>query len=392
VNVRAWFIAAIAVIAGVALAATAAPGTGRTPSVAPRVILTADRSRPSYELLGFTPVGARTAWTVTTGNQRRNAPQSVQRSTDGGAHWSNVTPPGLSRAGRRTAIQATDFLSAARAWVAYGAVTYDSPKTLLSTADGGRTWTRVGRLPSPSCTPQFVNAVDGWCVDIGGALGSEFVTIYRTTTAGRIWREVSRNGAGGMPESPNPIPFGCDKSVTFSSTTRGFASSVCNGGGGYIYATADGGARWHRSLMVQRTAGPSDGAAFTAVVASGNAAAAGYTVEGYQTMPTVSVVYRSANGGASWTAVRPPGPSAGYDVDIVTPKVWKLVAGRTVLGTDNAGRAWTRITANVALAGYSSVLFVTPLVGWEVDPASSSSNVRHTTDGGRRWTTVRVPQ
>lgn len=342
---------------------------------------------PRYEVLDFTPVGAHTAWAVTNGNQPHNPPQSVQRSTDGGAHWSNVTPPGLSRAGRSTTISSADFVNRMRAWVVYGRFT--GRQTLLSTSDGGRTWTRVGRTPS-YCQVQFVNPVDGWCVDIQGAAGSEFVAIYRTTNAGRTWREVSHNNPSSRKSTPDPIPFGCDKSVAFTSPTGGFAASFCAGGGGYIYATTDGGARWHQRLSVPLPTHGSSGAGFTAVVASKDAAAAGYTVQGYKATPTSSVVYHSTDGGAHWTRIRPPGRPRGYAVDIVTPSVWRLIAGRTVLATDNAGRTWTQITANVALSRY--VLFATTSVGWDRLSPGISDNVLHTTDGGRHWTMIHVPQ
>jgi len=334
-------------------------------------------------------VGAHAAWSVTSGNQLRNPPQSVQRTVDGGGHWSNVTPPGLSRAGRSTAISSADFVNPMRAWVAYGSVA--DRATLLRTSDGGRIWTRAGRTPSSSCAVQFVNPVDGWCVEINGAAGSEFVAIYRTTTAGRTWREVSHNAVPGEKSTPDPIPFSCDKTVVFTSPNDGFAASFCNGGGGYIYATTDGGARWHRRLSVRSPVDGSAGAGFTAVVASRHAAAAGYMVQGYKATPTSSVVYHSTDGGARWIKVRPPGRARGYDVDILTPSIWRLIAGRTVLGTDNAGRTWTRITANVALS--KSVLFATTNVGWDLGASyGGGNNVRHTIDGGRHWTTIHVPQ
>ncbi len=221
-------------------------------------------------------------------------------------------------------------------------------------------------------------------MDIEGAAGSEFVAVYRTTTAGRTWREVSHNDPSSEKSSPDSIPFGCDKSVAFTSPR------TVNGGGGYIYATTDGGSRWHQQLSLPAPVGGSYGAGFTAVVASGRDDAVGNAVEG-RTNPFSSVVYHSADGGLRWMKVRPPGKPRGYDVDIVTPRVWRLVAGRTVLGTDNAGRTWTNITANVALSQASQVLFTTPDVGWDLPCCGISDNVRHTSDGGRHWTTVTCP-
>jgi photosystem II stability/assembly factor-like uncharacterized protein len=284
-------------------------------------------------------------------------------------------------------ISSADVLDPTRAWIEYGPA--EGPQALLVTSDGGRVWTRAGRTPA-QCQVQFLNRLDGWCVDIVGALGSEFVAIYRTTTGGRIWREVSHNNPSGQTSTPDPIPFGCDKSVAFTSPTSGFASSYCNGGGGYIYASTDGGSRWHQVLSLPAPVGGSDGEGFTAVVGTGKDDAVGYTVEGRR-KPSSSDVYDSADGGARWVRVRPPGRHTGYDIDIVTPRIWRLVAGRTVLGTDNAGRTWTHITTNVTLSQASQVVFTTTGVGWDLPLGGVSDNVLHTTDGGRHWTTVHVP-
>ncbi len=107
--------------------------------------------------------------------------------------------------------------------------------------------------------------------------------VYRTTTAGRTWREVSHNNLSSEKSSPDPIPFGCDKSFALTSPTGGFASSYCNGGGRNIYATTDGGPRWHQQLSLPAPLGGSYGAGFTAVVASARDDAVGYTVEGKPT-------------------------------------------------------------------------------------------------------------
>lgn len=343
---------------------------------------------PPYEVSDFAPVGARTAWALTFGNQIRNQSQSVQRSGNGGADWLNVAPHGFRRGGRLRNLSSIDVLDPVRAWIDYGSIE-GGRQSLLVTADGGRTWIRAGRTP-PHCDVQFVNRLDGWCVEIDGALGSEFVRIYRTTTAGRAWRQVSRNDPPGQPSTRDPIPFGCDKSVMFTSPTDGFASSTCNGGGGFIYATTDGGSRWHRRLSLPASVGESGGEEFTAVVASGRNDAVGYTVHG-RTRST-SVVYHSVDDGLRWTRIRPPGRPRDYDVDIVTPRVWRLATSRTVLDTDNAGRTWTRIIANVALSRASQVLFTTTDVGWDIPLGGVSDSVLRTTDGGRHWTTVHVPQ
>ena len=344
-----------------------------------------------YAVQNFTPVGANVAWVVSIGNQVHGPPQSVQLTEDGGAHWAAVTPPGLGRAGRSTAISSTDFAGRTRAWVIAGSP--EGRGTLWRTVDAGRSWVRVGRTPV-NCSLQFVDLGNGWCVQIGGAAGSEFVAIDRTTDGGRTWHEVSHNAVAPRRSSPDPIPFACDKSVTLAAPTLGFASSDCAGGGGFIEQSTDGGSRWHRRLVVPGAPGLSYGDVFTAVIAHRRWAAVGYTVLGHgATHPGVSVVYQSHDAGRRWEAVHPPGPARGDDVDIVTPEVWRLIAGRTVLATDNGGRTWTRLRADVSLGQTPDVDFTTPEVGWELSDLQSGSgdDVLRTIDDGRHWTRVHVP-
>ncbi len=189
-----------------------------------------------------------------------------------------------------------------------------------------------------NCSLQFVDLRNGWCVQIGAAAGSEFVAIDRTTDGGRIWHEVSHNAVPPRRSSPDPIPFACDKSVTLVTPTLGFASSDCNGGGGFIEQSTDGGSRWQRRLLVARAPGVSYAGVFTAVIARRHRAAVGYTVLGHgAARPGVSVVYRSRDAGRRWEAARPPGPARGYDVDIVAPEVWRLVAGERCSPPATAG-------------------------------------------------------
>lgn len=335
-----------------------------------------------YGVEDVTPVGADAAWAITSGNEDTNAPQAIVRTTDGGARWSSVTPARLRRL-RASDYPVLDVLTASRAWVTFGG-DY-TRQTVLTTADGGRRWTRVGRTPD-DCQVDFINSRDGWCVAADGATGNATVFVYRTTNGGGSWREVSHTGLYGKGSSRGALPFGCDKSVVFAAPADGFASTYCNGGRAYIALSRDAGARWAKVLQ-----GPVDdgGSNFDRVVAYGRDLAAGFLGTGARG-PTDASVYRSDDLGRMWTRVRPPGRSRAYDVDTVSPSVWRLLLGRAILATNDAGRTWTNITSNVRLPHDGTLEFTSESVGWDVE-TSVGTHILRTTDGGRHWTTVHVP-
>src|SRR5262249_7887805 len=75
----------------------------------------------------------------------------VQRSDDGGAHWSNVTPPGLVPWAKVSLVEASRF-DPGTAYVAVDAHKLDDLEPYVyRTHDGGRTWTRITTgLQAPS--------------------------------------------------------------------------------------------------------------------------------------------------------------------------------------------------------------------------------------------------
>ncbi len=122
-------------------------------------------------------------------------------TTDGGAHWRDVSPPMLKRKGLALAngLAGAAFLSPSDFFVSV----YESeppegfrPVFLLHTTDGGRKWTEVGSFPGGVGTAwvSFQNDQQGWVAIGNGAAGGTFtVTIYETTSGGAHWVMVSRS-------------------------------------------------------------------------------------------------------------------------------------------------------------------------------------------------------
>lgn len=330
----------------------------------------------------FAPESTMTWWAVVESNLTSQA--YVARTTDGGQSWQDVLVP------PREGVTASDFLDTETAWVATGGPGTSNPP-LYRTTDGGRTWQRFGTDPG-ACSLQFVDQIHGWCVDIGAAAGSESVELYRTSNSGHSWTLVSRTSPGpGAPSTPGALPFGCDKTINFTSAQTGYAAFYCNGGTPYLYKSTDGGTDWHTLGPVPPPAGaPRDaGQGFDPPAVSGDDLA---TV--FHLGPDTAVA-SSTDGGNTWASQLVPQPLDHWNVDLIDPTHWRLANGTEIMATDDAGDHWRTWTPEVPMKSsgtYGEVDkldFLNPLQGWAV-PGPDGGPAWETHNGGTTWTPVHI--
>jgi photosystem II stability/assembly factor-like uncharacterized protein len=182
------------------------------------------------------------------------------RTTDGGSHWVDVSPPSISN---RTPINDEFFLDSMHAWVAETAGTSTTcvdQVVTFATADGGQTWQRASPIPVRLGAPadyiwaapssgshwfSFIDAQDGWLlVGSGPAVETQSQKwpgfghdwrvgdLYRTTDGGLHWMLVSTNPGARV---------GCHggSAMSFSAATTGWIVSDCG-----LLSTRDGGTTW----------------------------------------------------------------------------------------------------------------------------------------------------
>jgi photosystem II stability/assembly factor-like uncharacterized protein len=77
-------------------------------------------------------------------------------------------------------------------------------------------------------------------------------------------------------------------------------------------------------------------------------------------------------------------------VDVVASTTWFAVTGTTIYRTTNGGASWSSVPASVNFGNYQSsntLDFVNAADGWAV----VGGQVWHTTDGGHMWSSKVLP-
>jgi photosystem II stability/assembly factor-like uncharacterized protein len=357
----------------------------RSPLASPAASLVKRASARSGDygvLRRFVPRSTTTWWAIVESNL--HAKTVVVRTTDSGRHWREVTPP-------VKLVSSSAFLGRNAGLIEAGALFPPRTEPLYRTLDSGRSWQRLATVPS-ECQLDFVDERHGWCIGIGAAAGSASVALHRTTDGGLTWTLVSHTAVPPAASTRGALPFGCDKTITFTSPTVGWASSFCNGGSPYLYRSGDGGAHWRPFAQVPLPSGAPtpEGEGLSAPVVTGSDIAVAVEIDGN---PGATAIATSSNGGRSWRATLVPGPREHWRVDLIDAQHWRLTDGSILLATDDGGRHWRRSrpaqTMKDSIGTPLTLTFLSPRLGFAV-PDGNDGPLWWTRDGGKTWKPVKI--
>jgi photosystem II stability/assembly factor-like uncharacterized protein len=305
---------------------------------------------------------------------------------DGSKNWRIATPPEVASMGDAIArIAQVVYTGPGRIWVVAADIRGSSPDrhgALERSTDGGKTW-RSEILPGCfSCGAThlgFVGPRRGFAVAVAHGQPSR---LYATRDGGVAWRFIA--GA------PVVGPF------AFADVRHGWGVGA---GGRALYATSDGGRRWHNVEL--RPPSTYWGQSVTVGVPRAFAGGRGVVPVRYRAQGTKAqhvVVYVTRDGGATWIARPAP---RGADVraqswgfpealpfSAANPRDWVLFDAPTLYATQDAGRTWTVVHPRYAppAPGVWDVAFVSASTGWAVfEPRNAAPALVETTDGGRDW-------
>ncbi|RSK34643.1 YCF48-related protein [Hymenobacter metallilatus] len=277
-------------------------------------------AKPSNVSFYIDAIDANTAWVSSTGAFSGEGANQVARTFNGGQNWTVLTVPGVNPATQN--IQAISAISATTAWV----VTLDAVGgRILKTTDGGATWAQqstAGMFSQPDSWPNtiyFFNANDGVVMGDPDVAGGS-MEIYYTSNGGTTWTRAANVPVGTSGEYGSVLPpavvgnsiwFANDEGDIFRSANKGVTWSVTRG------VAAD---------AIENIAFRDEQNGLALISSSSS---------------TNHLLYRTTNGGATWSPLPYTGPLHGISLDNV-PGTSNYVSVGADFGNGDAGSSFSR--------------------------------------------------
>ncbi|MEV6117057.1 oxidoreductase [Streptomyces sp. NPDC052109] len=326
---RTGRLVAAGVACGAALAALAVPaaqagtlGLG-SPHWAPK-----DPGTPQVRFRGLAAVDRHTAWLAGTAG-------TVLRTTDGGASWRNVSPPGAGDLQFRD-VEAFDARHAVVLAIGEG-----ESSRVYRTDDGGATWTESFRNADPQA---FYDCMAFFDRRHGLAMSDPVDGRFRilsTSDGGRSWRVLPSAG----------MPAALDGEAGFAASGQCLVTSgpmdvwLASGGGAHarVLHSGDRGLTWTAADTPVPAGDPAKGVFALAFRDRTHGLAVGGDYRPDRASPQAAAV--TSDGGRTWTpAATPPPAYRSGAAWLPHSRTAALAVGPT--GTDlttDAGRTWRTI-------------------------------------------------
>ena len=348
----------------------------------------------AIQLSKLTMITQRSGWSLSA-----NSLSHIYRTQHGPEHWSDVTPPLLTK-NPQTTITSSYFPDAARGYLG---VAQGSTDLLLHTNDGGKTWqTTSFSIQSGFFLYQivFLDAQHGW-LSFGseiGLKGESALVLMQTSDGGKTWHTILES-----PKNPSGLSpaFFQSTRFTFIDQQNGWATGMNPSGSVYLYRTHDGGKTWSQVNVPSIMGGISFMQSYGPYWQSGHSGTVyvHYTTnagQGYKGL----AAYQTHDGGQSWTP-GPASPALG-STDLYTfsflnaQQGWSFGfdgQGQDVIHhTSTSGWSWELIhptgllkpdSRNQAIGDLS---FLNASTGWVfIKDSKNNWNLFQSENGGHSW-------
>lgn len=308
----------------------------------------------------------------------------IVRTNDGGITWYNVTPPELTEVGYSVEWFVLDN---DHVWLQKpDDANYPFSGFQFRTTDGGLNWSKID-VPYSGADISFLDANNGWALaDLGVGAGSNAVAVYQTTDGGATWTQKYTNDPN-RDGSSDSLPLGGLKSgiAPLNMQTAWVYGVVYAPGTSYLYRTDDGGATWsHISLPFPTGFENADvGIEQMAFVLPSRA---------YLKMRAFAdasnlIIYTSNDAGNTWSLTPMMIPGGG-DADFLSASEMLIYNRDQFYVTRDAAATWNVISPDIKFGdAYSSMDFVNASTGYLItqDPTTNHRSLYRTDDGGSTW-------
>ncbi len=331
---------------------------------------------------------------------------SLLRTTDGGAEWTDVSPPDPFPGVPDEYGTALDFLNQDTGWLAVE-VGQGSTATIAvaRTTDVGSTW-QVDTFATPNpggLYLDFTSPEDGWLLAMSTpAAGLMSKVLYATSDGGRTWQQASCSLGPGCPQTDGLLPADSYPTGISFFGSDGFVSAL-NHGDSYLwfYGSHDAGRTWQR---IPLTVPKAEAQGYGDVYPPSFSGTSGRMFVQFRssTGPDL-VVYQSADGGLRWQ----PNAAPALPVSLGSPAQFGWTRredgwvtsgdGKDLYRTTDGGQTWARTplpsaAAPAASEGLLQIAFTSTQDGLlAASNHSSTCDLFTTHDGGQTWTPV-APQ
>jgi len=255
---------------------------------------------------------------------------------------------------------------------------------LFRSSDRGDTWAER-TIPSgvaPNLEVSFTDDKDGLLLNLGST-----ATQCQTQTA-EIWHTA--DGASTWQKVP-ATGIGdamCKRAMDRADALHSFLTTYGPNSGSLVYRSADGGATWTASALPNPPNLASQGSTFVIITGRPRAFGSVVLVDGGGGQQTKDV-FRSTDGGVTFSYASTV-PTFEGAVAYVSATRWLQIAPpNSSKETTDGGASWHAFTTDYSQAApvAPDIVFGDALVGY----ATVRGAIQRTTDGGAHWTTIKTP-
>jgi hypothetical protein len=299
----------------------------------------------------------------------------IFRSDDGGATWNDLVTGAT--------LMAVDPQVSGTLYALAGGF---SQKGLFKSTDSGASWTLITGLPAGLGT--FGVAIDWrnhntlYAAQMGTVSGRTVVTLQKSTDGGVSWKASDT----GLPQTFDPgngtinvLPF-AQNGITIDPTNPNTIYAAKGGTG--VYKSTDGGANWKAANLGMTSSPNVPPCCNSGVVIDPQNPNTLYATGGY---PVNLMIYKSTNGGLSWSTILSQG-AVGLQPLFIDPRGALYVPIRSSLRkSTDGGVTWNSL--DVRLGAVVTALAIDPQ---STLYAAGGNPLWKSTDAGGSWSPAGV--